>query len=155
MSLTTDPNDPDIKRGAPDTAPVPQNEKYLVLSQEEIAKGFVRPFRDTYVHVGERPKHPLRDLTDEEREGHGKYGYVKYEPYPQPNPDGSSAVGRYWTQPQLDAKVCGGVTKMGYELSATYARDPGFYGATYCVRCQMHRPVREFVWDGTEDRVGS
>lgn len=45
--------------------------------------------------------------------------------------------------------VCGVVTRMGYELSATYARNPSFYGATYCCHCRMHRPVGpngEFTW---------
>ena len=30
---------------------------------------------------------------------------------------------------------------MGDALSETYARNPKFYGATYCVFCRMHRPV--------------
>jgi hypothetical protein len=44
---------------------------------------------------------------------------------------------------------CGGVTTMGLPLCETYARDPSFYGATYCARCRMHRPVGaegEFTW---------
>ena len=28
--------------------------------------------------------------------------------------------------------------------------DPFFYGATYCVGCQMHRPLAEFNWDDGE-----
>jgi hypothetical protein len=44
MSLTSDPNDPRLTRGADDT-PVPQAEVYLVLSAAERAKGFVRPLR--------------------------------------------------------------------------------------------------------------
>ena len=98
--LTTDPNDPRLGHGA-DDKPVPQQEVYLVLSEEERAKGFIRPYRDRYVH-----------------------------------------------------KKCGTQTIMGKELSETYARNPKFYGATYCVHCQMHRPVSEFEWqDG--DIVGS
>ena len=77
MSLTTDPNDPDIKGGSADTEPVPQNKKYLVLPEAERAKGFVRPLRDTYVHVGDFPKHPLRDLTEEEREKLAEIGNNK------------------------------------------------------------------------------
>lgn len=50
---------------------------------------------------------------------------------------------------------CGGPTTMGTELAETYARDPKFYDGTYCAACKMHRPVSEFVWDGTEDEVGS
>ena len=84
-------------------------------------------------------------------------GYVKFEPYPEGTH--GSATGRYWTQAQLDAvgKGCKTVTTMGQALSETYAREPGFYGATYCCGCSMHRPVGpggEFVWlDGS--RVGS
>ena len=44
-----------------------QHRAYWVLSEAERAKGFVRPLRRSYQHVGERPTHPLRDLTDAER----------------------------------------------------------------------------------------
>lgn len=104
MSETTDPSDPRLGRGA-DDKPVPQNEAYLVLSDEERAKGFVRPVRRSYVHT-----------------------------------------------------VCGVVTTMSQAIAETYAAKPGFYGATFCVHCQMHRPVGEhgeFVWDGTEEKVGT
>jgi hypothetical protein len=47
--ITDDPNDPNLTRGADET-PVPQADKYLVLSDEERAKGFVRPVRRSYVH---------------------------------------------------------------------------------------------------------
>ena len=99
MGLTTDPADPRLTHGADslDEAPVPQAEVYLVLSEEELAKGFVRPIRRSYVH-----------------------------------------------------SVCGTETTMGNALAETYARSPGFYGATYCVHCGAHRPVGaegEFVWD--------
>lgn len=49
MGYTTDPNDPDIGHGV-DKEPVPQNDKYLILSEEERSKGFVRPLRRSYVH---------------------------------------------------------------------------------------------------------
>lgn len=102
MGITTDPNDPRIPRGPHDETPVPQAEVYLVLSEEERAKGFVRPYRDSYVH-----------------------------------------------------QTCGVVTKMGRELSETYARNPKFYSGTYCVGCKMHRPLNEFRWDKTDEEVGS
>lgn len=59
--------------------------------------------------------------------------------------------------------TCGAVTTMGLPIAETYARDPHFYGATYCVSCRMHRPVGpegEFVWvapDGrtTDTKVGT
>ena len=102
MGLTSDPSDPRLKRGA-DTEPGPQNEVYLVLSEEERAKGFTRPLRRAYVHA-----------------------------------DG-----------------CGTETRMGLELCETYARDPKFYGATYCVGCRMHKPVSEFRWIEDGEVVGS
>ena len=53
---------------------------------------------------------------------------------------------------------CGAVTTMARSIAETYAREPGFYGATYCTTCQMHRPVGpdgEFVWDGDGSKVGT
>lgn len=147
--LTDDRNNPKLGYGVNNT-PVPQNEAYLILSEEERSQGFVRPVRRTYIHVGiPGPKYELQDLTEEQMKHGHQYGYVKYEKYPE-DPD-TSVTGRYWTQEQLDlARECGAVTSMSLALAETYARDPKFYGATYCVRCQMHRPVSEFVWeDGT------
>lgn len=46
--------------------------------------------------------------------------------------------------------VCGTVTRMAQAIAETYARNPGFYGSTYCAHCRNHRPVGpdgEFVWD--------
>lgn len=99
MSTTSDRNDPRLTRGV-DEQPVPMAEAYLVLSEEERAKGFVRPVRRSYIHV-------------------------------------------------TDRGGCGAVTTMGVPIAETYAREPHFYGATYCVRCAMHRPVGpdgEFDW---------
>lgn len=149
--ITTDPNDPALKHGVDESA-VPQSEAYLVLSEDERKKGFVRPYRDSYKHVGVRPKYPLRDLTDEERERFKSENYVKFEIYPESM---SPKTGRFWTQKQLDGNGCGTVTTMGKELSETYARDPKFYGATYCVGCSMHRPVDEFIWVVDNEIVGS
>ena len=155
--ITDDPNHSGIKRGGADTAPVAQNDTYLVLSAAERAKGFVRSVRHSYVHVGiAGPAHPLRDLREDEQ--HFKEsGYVKYEEYPESD---RPSLGRLWTQEQLDSvgKGCGTVTRMGQALAETYARDPGFYGATYCCGCSMHRRVGadgEFVWEGTDERVGT
>lgn len=97
MGVTDDPTDPALTRGADET-PVPMAKKYLVLSEEERAKGFVRPVRRTYIH----------------------------------------------------AYVCNTFTTMGKAIAETYARDPGFYGSTYCSSCSKHRPVSEFRWaDGS------
>ena len=79
-----------------------QHRDYWVLSQEERAKGFIRPVRHSYVH-----------------------------------------------------EECGAVTKMARAIAETYAREPKFYGATFCVHCREHRPVSEFKWDGTDEVVGS
>lgn len=101
MGVTDDRNDPDLKTIGPDG----MQAKYLVLSDAERAKGFVRPVRLSYVH-----------------------------------------------------ETCGAVTTMGQALAETYARDPHFYGGTYCARCQSHYPVGphgQFVWDGTSDKVGT
>lgn len=107
-AITDDPNDPRLRRGV-DHERVSQNDAYLVLSEAERAKGFVRKVRRAYVHAKDRGG-------------------------------------------------CGTVTTMGTSLAETYARDPSFYGATYCVGCMMHRPVGadgEFVWDGTDQAVGT
>ena len=131
-----------------------QQKGYVVLSPEERAKGFVRPVRRTYLHVGMRPQHPLRDLTPDEQERHKGFGYVKFEAYPDAETTG--ALGRYWTEKQLTSG-CGAATTMGRSLAETYARDPKFYGGTFCVKCGAHYPVGEhgeFVWeDGS--RVGT
>lgn len=99
-SVTDDPNHPDLTHGA-DSEPAPQAPVYLVLSEEDRARGFVRPLRLTYIHI-----------------------------------------------------ECGTETTMSPVIAETYAANPGFYGSTYCVNCQMHRPVGatgEFVWrDGTK-----
>lgn len=108
MALTSDPSDSRLTHGT-DTAPGPQAEVYLVLSEQERARGLVRPVRRTYIH---------------------KRGMSQQKP------------------------ACGTATTMGVALAETYARDPKFYGATYCVGCRMHLPVNEFDWeDGTQ--VGS
>jgi len=54
--------------------------------------------------------------------------------------------------------TCGVVTTMGQALAETYARDPFFYSGTFCAGCGTHFPVGEdgqFVWDGTDEKVGS
>ena len=157
MGLTTDPNDPDLTHGV-DEGPVQQAKKYLILSEEERAKGFVRPVRRAYRHVGPPgPDHPLRELTPDEAERHGER-YVRFEPYEGcTEHDHGSATGSLWTQARLDAvgNGCGTETLMGLELCETYARNPRFYGATLCVNCSRHLPVAEFVWVEDGERVGS
>ena len=51
MPVTDDPSDPRLTRGVdPEGVAVPQAPVYLVLSEEERAKGFVRPLRFSYQH---------------------------------------------------------------------------------------------------------
>lgn len=152
MPVTTDPADPRLGHGA-DDKPVPQQEVYLVLSDDERAKGFVRPVRYSYRHAGESgPEYPLRDLTDEEKERFPDY--VKIEPYPESE---LPKTNRLWTQKKIDniGKGCGTVTSMNKVIAETYARDPHFYGSTYCVGCGMHKPVSEFTWVDDGTLVGS
>lgn len=82
-----------------------QQNDYVVLAEEERAKGFVRPVRRSYVHT-----------------------------------------------------KCGVETKMAQTIAETYARDPYFYGGTFCCGCGDHFPVGpngEFVWSGTSEKVGT
>lgn len=153
-NLTTDPNDPRLTHGA-DDQPAPQAEVYLVLSEDERAKGFVRPVRRSYKHVGTAgPKYPLRDLTAEEARGWDGAGYVKFEVYPESE---LPKTGKFWTQEALNnvGQGCNHVTRMSQDIAETYARNPYFYGATYCVNCGKHLPVAEFVWVDDGERVGS
>lgn len=89
---TDDRNDPGLKN----IQSSGMQEKYLVLSEEERAKGFIQPVRTHYQH-----------------------------------------------------EKCGAVTSMGLNIAETYARNPYFYGSTFCARCGSHFPVGddgEFVW---------
>jgi hypothetical protein len=46
---------------------------------------------------------------------------------------------------------------MAQDIAETYAANPGFYGATYCCVCAMHRPVGEageFNWVYPDGRIG-
>lgn len=104
MGLTTDRNDESLKKILPNG----QQEKYLVLSDEERAKGFVRPVRETYRHL-----------------------------------------------------ACGNTTTMGSALAETYARNPKFYGGTFCCSCCKHFSLKNpdgtaaFVWVPDGEAVGS
>lgn len=141
--ITDDPNHPNVKRGPADTAPVPQHDTYLVLSEEERQKGFIRPYRDAYQHVG-APSNILLLC-----EGKSASDYCAH--------CGADlcvlAAGVYERGCPVRNRMsgCGVETRMGVHIAETYARDPSFYGQTYCVGCYMHRPVAEFRWtvDGT------
>lgn len=153
----------------PDTAPAPtdrtlpdgQKADHWVLCEAERAKGYVRPVRLTYQHVGiPGPKYPLIDLTPEELKRFEDLPdpYIKFEEYPESM---SPVTGRYWSQKDLDAidKGCGTVTTMPRACAETYARQPDYYGSTFCCGCRKYLPVGahgEFIWDdGSGDRVGT
>lgn len=138
--ITTDPNHPGLLK-----TETGMQAAYLVLSPEERAKGFVRPLRDAYTHVGRKPEFPLRDLTDAEKERYSGCGFVAVEEYPEEHP----LSRKYWTADSVKGG-CGVETIMATALAETYARDPKFYGGTYCCGCGKHFPVAEFVWDDGE-----
>jgi hypothetical protein len=120
---------------------------YVVLTAEERAKGFVKPVRRSYTHVGPPGAPPnLRDLTPEEHERYDQYGYAKFEPYGE---DQSPVTGKFWTEAELKraGKRCGSLTTMGTSLAETYARDPNFYSGTFCCACGQHFPLNEFKWE--------
>lgn len=148
MTTTTNPDNPELKIVDPDTG---LQKTYLVLSEEERAKGFVRPYRDAYVHIGLRPKYELRPLSEADKKDPIKATYAGFEKYPDSI---SPLTGRYWTHEELNSG-CGTLTVMGRSLSETYARDPKFYGATYCAGCQKHFPVHQFHWNADNTVVGS
>lgn len=133
-----------------------QQHAYVVLTEEERAKGFVEPVRTAYVHVGPPKPERLRDLTEEEKVRYEGFGYAKFQPY---DDESGAITGKFWTQDELDRLGgCGGVTTMGQSIAETYARDPGFYDGTFCATCRDHFPVGdkgEFVWNGTNQRVGT
>lgn len=160
MSLTTDRNHPGINKVKENG----QNEAYIILSDEERAKGFVRPVRQSYIHVGRTLSHFKgihRMLTDDEKSEYPNKNYVAVMTH-LVNEDGSFKGGSYVTQIELDAWTsgarvggCGTLTTMALSIAETYARDPKFYGATFCCGCGTHLPVNEFFWDGTTEEVGS
>jgi len=50
---------------------------------------------------------------------------------------------------------CGHITTMARTIAETYARNPKFYGMTFCVNCKEHLPVEEFYWTVDGKLVGS
>ena len=152
--ITTDKNNPGLKTIKENG----QQESYLVLSGEERAKGFVRPYRDTYIHIGRKVEGELRELTEEEKEEYSQFGYYAYV---KDMDEESVIAGTYLTKEEFEkyedghVKGCGFSTKMNETISETYARDPKFYGGTFCMGCGAHLPVGEFVWEGTDEKVGS
>lgn len=133
------------------TRPDGQHEHHPGLEGKALEKPLVRPFRTSYKHVGPTgPTRELRDLTAEERALYGSE-FAKFEVYPGNEP------GLFWTQAELDkvGKGCDVVTRMPAHCAETYARDPRFYGTTFCSGCGAYFAVDEFVWLDDGSRVGS
>lgn len=152
LSGETPQNDPTASVPTNKKRPDGQHEDHWVLPAEERAKGFVRPVRETYTHVGPVLKGEFRELTEEEKKRYKDFDYVYFEPYPED----SALAGRFWTQEKVDRLGgCRKVTRMPRDIAETYARDPKYYGETFCVGCKKYLPVDEFVWEGTQRRVGS
>jgi len=153
--ITDDPEDPRLKTGQHETG---MNDVYLVLPAEERQKGFVRPFRNKYVHVGKHLPGEPRPLTGEELTRYRGMGYVAFIPNPN---EGESIAGHFLIESDLKTRKgeyyggCGVETIMGDALSETYARNPQFYGKTYCCGCRLHLPVSEFRWTMDDTIVGS
>lgn len=124
---------------------------YVVLSAEERAKGFTRPVRRSYRHIG-RVFGELKDLDPVADAEQIAKGYVKLEARVHEG----KILGWAFLKPEDLKSGCGGnPTTMGLAISETYARDPRFYGSTFCSFCKVHFPVGEFVWYETDERVGS
>lgn len=143
-----EPVDPNGSVPNPAKLPDGQAADHWILSDEERAKGFIRPVRLSYRHAGMRPNYPLRDLSPEERSQHAAFGYVSFEAYPESE---TPLTGRMWTKAQLESG-CGTITSMPRKIAETIARQPSFYGRTFCSGCGDYFPVEEFVWldDGTK-----
>jgi len=146
---------------AEQTEEVGQHKDYIVLCPDERAKGFVRPVRNKYQHVGRSVCGKIVNTDPNER--FPKLGGPRDICGLRHEHEGECA-GQFFTVDQPEhAEIlvrhrrggCGTVTTMGQALSETYARDPKFYGATFCCGCNRHLPVGEFVWDGTKEEVGS
>jgi hypothetical protein len=152
---TTSGEPVDVVR-ANQTAETGQHASYIVLCPDERAKGFVRPYRDAYKHVGMAGPDPQNRLTHSQSQPES---FIELAPRSDPHNHDEPAerIVRYWTREQIAAagKGCGTVTTMGRALSETYARQPTFYTHTFCVYCNQHLLVAEFVWTLDGARVGS
>jgi hypothetical protein len=51
-------------------------------------------------------------------------------------------------------EACQTTTKMNRAISETYAKDPSFYGSTYCVCCGKHLSLKYFQWVEKDGSLG-
>lgn len=135
-----------------------QHSSYVVLCDEERKKGFVRPYRDAYKHVGRSVCGKIVRVDPTGCLGGPRE--ICEEPFGH---DGVCVSSNRAVTQHEAAELershrkggCNTVTTMGRALSETYARDPSFYGATFCVHCNAHFPVADFVWTADGAQVGS
>ena len=152
----TETDRPDYREIEPSTG---MQRSYVVLSAEERAKGFVRPVRRTYTHIGRSvcakmqtlhmpraPKLGGPRLICGRPEGHNDE-CACWEELSQPEHAIAERTHRLGG--------CGATTTMGIALAETYARDPKFYNGTFCATCRAHFGLDQFVWTGTDEQVGS
>lgn len=152
-----------IAPGEPDTTPGEdgQHAGYVVLSAEERSKGFVRPVRKSYTHVG-------RQVCGKERpDSKSSLSEDKVAWLCVGSSDHAGDCDTFQAVTEQELKNfkakgsfsgCNYTTSMGRELAETYARDPKFYGATFCSKCKMHFPVGEygeFEWFPNGGKVGT
>jgi len=95
---------PDNGNSTPDETLLPDGQKadHWVLSPEERQNGWVRPYRESYVH-----------------------------------------------------NTCGTQTRMPKACAETYAKNPKYYGSTFCCGCRTYFSVTQFEWEDGSGTVGS
>jgi|SRR6478735_10527641 len=152
--------------GVPDTTLQQDGQQagYQVLSEAERAKGFVRPVRKSYIHVGRKICGKVAPATLVNFLEEGYVAWVcNLAPGHSPA-DGCAYKAvtehEYKTLKKTGTLTgCEYVTSMGQALAETYARDPEHYTGTFCSHCKMHFPVGkhgEFDWMGEEgNKVGT
>lgn len=134
-----------------------QQKDYVVLTPAERAKGFVRPVRDAYRHVGKRVcgyPNPISEPNSLPRictltPGHECDHNFAYQA------KDIGEIERAGNKHMLGG--CGHITTMGRSIAETYARDPHFYSGTFCTTCRNHFPVGErgeFTWYENDGREG-
>lgn len=153
--ICTTSGDAPSKVRAEQTEATGQHKSYIVLCEDERKKGFVRPYRDAYKHVG-----PFVERCEATTQADGEENpHQCVRPYPHGGEHEFNALmilnGPIRFMAGGRRGGCGSITTMGQALSETYARDPTFYGATFCGRCNKHLPVAEFVWTADSQVVGS
>lgn len=132
-----------------------QHTSYWILNEDERKKGFVRPVRRTYVHVGRRIcGKPASDSVVAQMVVKCKDGEI-YVCASEPAHEGecfallvkmtAKHAERFLTKGLLGG--CDTVTTMSLDIAQTYARDPNFYSAGMCVRCKEHFPHEELRWE--------